>query len=56
MDNNNTIENNNLAVADENHALENEAMVKLTPMDLNSIKLDPKHTVLTPNYLDSLES
>lgn len=29
---------------------------KLSPLDLNAIKLDPKHTILTPEYLDNLVS
>ena len=28
--------------------------VKLTAMELNNIKLDPKHTLLTPDYLENL--
>lgn len=28
---------------------------KLTPLDLNGIKLDPRHTLLTPSYLSSLD-
>ena len=28
---------------------------KLTPLQLNGIKLDIKHTVLTPDYLENLE-
>lgn len=27
----------------------------LTPLQLNAIKLDVKHTVLTPDYLEKLE-
>lgn len=27
---------------------------KLTPLDLNNIKLDVRHTVLTPDYLEKL--
>lgn len=27
---------------------------ELSPMDLNNIKLDAKHTVLTPQYLENL--
>lgn len=27
---------------------------ELTAMDLNNIKLDAKHTVLTPQYLENL--
>lgn len=27
---------------------------ELSPMDLNNIKLDIKHTVLTPQYLENL--
>ena len=27
---------------------------RLTPLDLNAIKLDPKHTLLTPDYLEKL--
>lgn len=30
--------------------------VELTAMELNNIKLDAKHTLLTPNYLDNLET
>lgn len=26
----------------------------LTPLDLNNIKLDVQHTVLTPDYLENL--
>lgn len=29
---------------------------ELTPLELNNIKLDIKHTVLTPEYLDNLIS
>ena len=27
---------------------------RLTPLDLNNIKLDDRHTVLTPDYLENL--
>lgn len=27
---------------------------KLTPLDLNNIKLDVRHTVLTPEYLEGI--
>ena len=27
---------------------------KLSPLDLNNIKLDVRHTVLTPDYLEEL--
>ena len=27
---------------------------KLTPLELNNIKLDDKHTLLTPDYLENL--
>ena len=27
---------------------------KLTPMELNNIKLDVRHTILTPDYLDKI--
>lgn len=29
---------------------------KLTPLELNNIKLDIRHTVLTPDYLEELIS
>lgn len=28
----------------------------LTPLELNSIKLDDKHTLLTPDYLENISS
>lgn len=28
---------------------------KLTALELNNIKLDPMHTVLTPQYLENLK-
>lgn len=31
-----------------------DSAVKLTPLQLNGIKLDAKHTILTPDYLDKL--
>lgn len=32
------------------------AMIELSPLDLNNIRLDVKHTILTPEYLESLAS
>lgn len=36
--------------------MENElnSAKELSPLDLNNIKLDMKHTVLTPQYLENL--
>lgn len=34
--------------------MEPEGAVKMTPLELNAIKLDPRHTVLTPDYLENL--
>lgn len=31
-----------------------KSATKMTPLQLNGIKLDVKHTVLTPDYLDNL--
>ena len=31
-----------------------DPIVKLSPLELNNIKLDPKHTLLTPDYLENL--
>ena len=31
-----------------------ESITKMTPLELNSIKLDAKHTLLTPEYLEQL--
>lgn len=31
-----------------------DSVIKLSPLDLNNIKLDPQHTVLTPSYLEEL--
>ena len=31
-----------------------KSAVELSALDLNNIKLDTKHTVLTPQYLDNL--
>lgn len=33
---------------------EDTGLKKLSPLELNAIKLDPKHTILTPDYLDNL--
>ena len=31
-----------------------DPITKLSPLELNNIKLDPKHTLLTPDYLERL--
>ena len=31
-----------------------KSATKLTPLQLNGIKLDDKHTILTPRYLENL--
>lgn len=36
--------------------IDNKRAVKLNPLDLNNIKLDVKHTILTPEYLDSINN
>lgn len=28
--------------------------IKLSPMDLNNIRLDVRHTILTPDYLENI--
>lgn len=33
-----------------------DSAVKLTPLQLNAIKLDVRHTVLSPEYLENLIS
>ena len=33
---------------------EDSGMVRMSPLELNNIKLDPKHTLLTPDYLEKL--
>ena len=38
------------------NGIEIASATKLTPLELNNIKLDPKHTVLTPDYLEKLTS
>ena len=35
-------------------ASQDSGVTKLTPLELNGIKLDDKHTLLTPDYLDNL--
>lgn len=35
-------------------AQDNEGMEKLTPLQLNGMKLDDKHTVLTPKKLEGM--
>lgn len=32
-----------------------KSAVPMTPLQLNNIKLDVKHTLLTPEYLDNIE-
>ena len=32
-----------------------EGITKLTPLDLNAIRLDVRHTILTPDYLENLQ-
>ena len=39
---------------DPGNLLNLQGAVQLTPLDLNSVKLDIKHTILTPTYLESL--
>lgn len=36
------------------HDLHIPSAVPLTPLELNEIKLDERHTVLTPQYLEAL--
>ena len=38
---------------DKGTGLENAT--KLTPLELNNIKLDIQHTILTPDYLEKIE-
>ena len=33
---------------------EENNIIQLTALELNNIKLDPKHTILTPDYLENL--
>ena len=33
-----------------------DSMIKLSALELNNIKLDAKHTLLTPDYLERLSS
>lgn len=32
-----------------------KSATKLTPLDLNNIRLDVRHTILTPDYLEKLQ-
>lgn len=32
-----------------------KSAIPMTPLQLNNIKLDVKHTLLTPEYLDNIE-
>ena len=40
-------------VSQEN--LQENKPIKLSALELNNIKLDPKHTILSPKYLEKLE-
>ena len=51
----NNIANNEKADSQsESPKSEVNSPIKLTPLELNGIKLDAKHTVLSPDYLDKL--
>ena len=50
MDTHSTIQNSN-GTADSDIL---QSAKVLTPLELNGVKLDAKHTVLTPSYLEEL--
>ena len=31
-----------------------QSIVEMTPLELNGIRLDPNHTILTPSYLEDI--
>ena len=44
-----------MKTAEGNNLLDNiSSATVLTPLELNAVKLDVKHTVLTPTYLEEL--
>lgn len=45
----------NLKNKDNNVGTGLENATKLTPLELNNIKLDIQHTILTPDYLEKIE-
>ena len=49
-----TINKPSMSPSTENNAPE-EVVVKLKPLELNNIKIDLKHTVLTPDYLENID-
>lgn len=53
----NTKANNSYEFKDKALNLSNiiKSAVPMTPLQLNNIKLDVKHTLLTPEYLDNIE-
>ena len=54
---NNMTDNKDLqssSISSDVSGVSDETVVKLSAMELNGIKLDPKHTLLTPNYLEKI--
>lgn len=41
-------------IADDKTGLPVSSATPLTALELNAIRLDPNHTVLTPDYLENL--
>ena len=50
----NTVDSNVTDQEQQHASIADNAIIKLTAMELNSIKLDDKHTLLTPDYMESL--